>query len=68
MVLLLSPDQAVAQLVHVGGVRGALPGQDASVHGRVQGLHSAAQHLRVPRQLRHVPGTRRQGLLAVSNN
>lgn len=55
----VSPDQAVAQLDHVGGVRGGFPSQDASMDSRVQGLHSAAQHLRVSGQLGHIPDTRR---------
>lgn len=54
----VSPDQAVAQLDHVGGVRGGFPSQDASMDSRVQGLHPAAQHLRVSGQLGHIPDTR----------
>lgn len=52
-----SPDQAVSQFLHVCRVRGAFPGQDASVDSRVQGLHSASQHLRMSGQLRHIPDT-----------
>lgn len=54
--LFLSPDQAVAQLLHVCRVCGGLPGQDTSVDSRMQGLHSASQHLRVSGQLGHIPG------------
>lgn len=54
--VLLSPDQAVAQLLHVCRVCGGLPGQDASVDSRMQGFHSASQHLRVSGQLGHIPG------------
>lgn len=54
--VLLSPDQAVAQLLHVCRVCGGLPGQDASMDSRMQGLHSASQHLRVSGQFGHIPG------------
>lgn len=52
----LSPDQAVAQLLHVCRVCWGLPGQDASVDSRMQSLDSASQHLRVSGQLGHIPG------------
>lgn len=55
--MLLSPDQAVAQLLHVCCVSGGSPGQDASMDSRVQGLHSPPQHLRVSSQLGHIPAT-----------
>lgn len=53
--LLVIPDQAVAHLVHVCGISGAFSGQNASMDSRMQGLHSAPQHLWVSSQLRHIP-------------
>lgn len=55
----VSPDQTVAQLLHVCGVTGAFSGQNASMDGRMESLHSAPQHLRMTSQLRHIPATQR---------
>lgn len=56
----VSPDQAVAQLLHVSSVTGAFSGQDAPMDGGMKGLHSAAQHLGVSGQVRHVPAAQQQ--------
>lgn len=56
----VSPYQAVAQLLHVSGVTGCFSGQDTSMHCRMQGLHSAAQHLWMSSQFRHIPDTKQR--------
>ena len=55
LLILLSPNQTVAQLLHVCSVRWGFPGQDASMDSRMQGLHPASQHLWVSSQLWHIP-------------
>lgn len=56
----VSPDQAVAQLLHVSCVTGAFSGQNAPMDGGMKGLHSAAQHLGMSGQVRHVPAAQQQ--------
>lgn len=62
----LLPDQTVAQFLHVSLVRRSVPGQDAPVHSRVQGLHPPTQHLWMASQLRHIPGTKGRWMLGDS--
>lgn len=57
---LVSPDQAVAQLLHISSVTGAFSGQNAPMDGGMKGLHSAAQHLGMSSQVRHVPAAQQQ--------
>lgn len=63
----LSPNQTVAQLLHVCSVRWGFPGQDASMDSRMQGLHPASQHLWVSSQLWHIPDIQSRGRLVQEN-